>query len=306
MDGLLLVDKPAGPTSHDVVVRMRRALRERRIGHTGTLDPAATGLLPLVLGRATRLARFLSATGKTYEADIRLGLSTDSGDAHGRPVGAAHAGPLPSPDEVSRALDQFRGTYLQQPPAFSARKIAGCRSYRLARQARDTDVDLIRPAPSRVTVERLEIVAYAEPDLKLVVTSSAGFYVRSLAHDLGQRLGTGAHLTALRRTRAGAFGVDRAIELAAAERDPERARGALIPMSAMMPGWSAVVLTADGVRHACSGRDLGPADFDGAEGEAAAITTGGRVRLIDGAGELVGIAEAATAPGFLHPSVVLM
>jgi tRNA pseudouridine55 synthase len=284
---------------------MRRVLRERRIGHTGTLDPAATGLLPLVVGRATRLARFLSATGKTYEAGIRLGVSTDSGDAHGRPVGTAHDGPLPLPDEVARALDQFRGTYLQQPPAFSARKIAGRRSYCLARQARDTDVDLIRPAPSRVTVDHIEIVTYEQTDLKLVVSCSAGFYVRSLAHDLGQHLGTGGHLTALRRTRAGTFGLDRAIELAAAEGDPERARAALIPIAEMMPQWSAVALTADGVRHARSGRDLGPADFDSIEGDAAAIAMGGPVRLIDDKGELVGIGEAS-APGFLHPSVVLM
>jgi tRNA pseudouridine55 synthase len=305
MDGLLLVDKPAGPTSHDVVVRMRRALRERRIGHTGTLDPAATGLLPLVVGRATRLARFLSGAGKTYEAVIRLGVSTDSGDSHGRPVGTAHDGPLPSPDEIARALDQFCGTYLQQPPAFSARKIAGRRSYRLARQARDA-VDLIRPAPTRVTVDHIAMLTYEQADLKLVISCSAGFYVRSLAHDLGQHLGTGAHLTALRRTRAGTFLLDRAIELAAAEADPERARAALIPMAEMMPGWSTVVLTADGVRHARSGRDLGPADFGGSEGDAAAIAPAGRVRLIDGAGELVGIGEPAGAPGFLHPSVVLM
>src|SRR5438309_6499757 len=125
MDGLLVVDKPSGPTSHDVVARMRRILRERRIGHTGTLDPAATGVLPLVVGRATRLARFLSASDKTYEAAIRLGISTDTCDAQGGPVGAAHQGPWPSRDEIDRALDAFRGQFLQHPPAFSAKKIAG-------------------------------------------------------------------------------------------------------------------------------------------------------------------------------------
>jgi tRNA pseudouridine55 synthase len=310
MDGLLLVDKPVGPTSHEVVARMRRALGERRIGHTGTLDPAAAGLLPLVLGRATRLARFLTAGDKTYEAELRLGVSTDSGDAHGQPVGGAHAGPLPSRDEIAHALDRFRGTYLQQPPAFSAKKIGGQRSYRLARRARLEPESIaggaLRPAAATVTVGSLELVAYAAPDLKLVVSCSAGFYVRSLAHDLGQRLGTGAHLTALRRTRAGIFALEQAIELAAAERDPARALAAVIPMPQMMPGWISVVLTDGGVRRARNGCDLGPGDFEGAAIVATGMSPSGPVRLMDAAGELVGLAEPADTPGLLHPSVVLM
>src|SRR5882672_7690089 len=135
MDGLLVVDKPSGPTSHDVVARLRRVLGERRVGHTGTLDPLATGVLPLVVGRATRLARFLSASDKSYEAVIRLGMSTDTADAVGAPIGSPFAGSLPSPDAIDRALDAFRGTFLQQPPAFSAKKIDGKRSYDLARAA---------------------------------------------------------------------------------------------------------------------------------------------------------------------------
>jgi tRNA pseudouridine55 synthase len=308
MDGLLLVDKPAGPTSHDVVARMRRVLGERRIGHTGTLDPGATGLLPLVLGRATRLARFLSATDKTYEADLRLGVATDSGDTDGRPVGAPYAGPLPSRDEIEHALEGFRGTYLQQPPALSARKIAGRRSYTLARKARlesDADSDPIRPAPTEVTVSRIEILACEGSALKLLVDCSAGFYVRSLAHELGQRLRTGAHLSGLRRTRTGTFTVEDSIALATAERQPERARAAIVPMVEALRGWSSVVLTADGVRHACHGRDLGPADFAAAGGFDAASSAHALVRLIDGTGELVGIAEASRAPGLLHPSVIL-
>ena len=122
MDGLLLVDKPAGPTSHDVVERMRVLLGERRIGHTGTLDPAATGLLPLVLGRATRLARFLTARDKRYEAAIRLGLNTSSGDADGDPAGLPFTGTLPLREAIERALDAFRGTFAQQPPALSAKR----------------------------------------------------------------------------------------------------------------------------------------------------------------------------------------
>src|SRR5262245_42593852 len=128
MEGLLVIDKPAGPTSHDVVARVRRLLRERRVGHTGTLDPIATGVLPLVVGRATRLARFLSAGDKAYQAVIVLGYATDTGDRAGRPVparGSAEPSRLPSREEIERALDGFRGTFLQQPPAYSAKKIGG-------------------------------------------------------------------------------------------------------------------------------------------------------------------------------------
>src|SRR5262245_3192515 len=133
MDGVLVADKPVGPTSHDVVALARRALGTSRIGHTGTLDPAASGVLPLVVGRATRLARFLSAGGKTYEAVVRLGWSTDTADAHGSPIGNTYAGAMPSRDAIEEALDQFRGNFLQQPPAYSAKKIDGRRSYVLAR-----------------------------------------------------------------------------------------------------------------------------------------------------------------------------
>ncbi len=124
MDGVLVIDKPAGPTSHDVVARVRRLLRERRVGHTGTLDPMATGVLPLVVGRATRLARFLSASDKTYEAVVALGYATDTGDSTGTPIGDRRpAGTPPARDAIDRALDEFRGTFLQQPPAYSAKKI---------------------------------------------------------------------------------------------------------------------------------------------------------------------------------------
>jgi tRNA pseudouridine55 synthase len=136
MDGLLVVDKPAGPTSHDIVARVRRVLGQTRVGHTGTLDPMASGVLPLVLGRATRLARFLSGSDKTYEAEIRLGVATDTYDAEGLETTEVHRGPMPSTDDIERELDAFRGTFMQQPPAYSAKKIGGRRSYALARTAR--------------------------------------------------------------------------------------------------------------------------------------------------------------------------
>src|SRR5438552_11222895 len=132
MDGLLVIDKPVGPTSHDVVQRVRRLLAEPRIGHTGTLDPMASGVLALVLGRATRLARFLIGADKSYEAVVRLGQSTDSGDVAGRPTGAPYTGPMPGAEAIDRAIEPFRGRFEQQPPALSAKRIAGQRSYRIA------------------------------------------------------------------------------------------------------------------------------------------------------------------------------
>ena len=309
MDGLLLVDKPAGPTSHDVVERMRIVLRERRVGHTGTLDPAATGLLPLVLGRATRLARFLSAGDKRYEAAIRLGISTATGDADGEPAGPPYTGPRPSRDAVDRALDAFRGTFSQRPPAFSAKRIAGRRSYTLARRARvnaDPGAGLVQAAAVIVTAHRIDLVSYENDTITVRLDCSAGFYVRSLANDLGSRLGTGAHVTMLRRTRSGACSVDDAIALADAEQHPARAASSIVPMSCMLADWSSVILTAEGVRRAVSGRDVGPADIqDASEPGRRTGAARGLVRLVDAAGELVGVGAPSSTPGLLHPSVVL-
>jgi len=309
MDGLLIIDKPAGPTSHDVVSRMRRALRERRIGHTGTLDPAATGVLLLVIGSATRLAKFLSASDKSYEAVVRLGFSTDTADAEGQPIGPVFDRPLPLRGAIESALEAFRGTFLQQPPAYSAKKIDGTRSYVLARaraQAAPGPADAHDlPDPVRVTVHRLELVTVEADHVTLEVDCSAGFYVRSLAHDLGQRLGVGAHLAELRRTRTGDFTLDQATRLDVIERDPQHAIDALIPPADMLPGLASVTLNAEGVLRAVHGREL---DIDhglGTRGPAA-LRPSEFVRLLDQSGQLVGIAEPTGAPGILHPSVVLV
>ena len=315
MDGLLVIDKPAGPTSHDVVARLRRVLRERRIGHTGTLDPGATGVLPLVLGRATRLARFLSARDKQYEAVIRLGTATDTYDAHGVPSGVRHQGAWPSRSEIEAVLDTFRGTSLQQPPAFSAKKIEGRRSHRLARAARATSrpdrPDL--PAPVPVTAQAIDLTSVEDDLVTLRIDCSAGFYVRSLAHDLGDRLGVGAHLTALRRTRSGDLTFADALPLDVAERDRDAARAAVIPLDRMLPSLSAVVLTHAGARHVAHGRDLGSADIAQDPPAAASppcvrlpLAAQQCVRLMTEGGQLLGIAEPAEAPGLLHPSVVLV
>jgi tRNA pseudouridine55 synthase len=311
VDGLLLVDKPAGPTSHDVVARARRILNERRIGHTGTLDPFASGVLPLVIGRATRLARFLSASDKTYEAIVRLGVATDSGDVDGTPIGDPYQGALPTRAAIDRALDAFRGTFLQQPPALSAKKIGGRRSHRLARaRGAHRPAEETSPLPARVPVTAaIELAAMKGDTVTLIVQCSAGFYIRSLANDLGAALGTGAHVVALRRTRSGDLMLDVAIPLADLEQDPSRAAAAVIPMSKMLPGLARVVLTPEGVRRTAHGRDLGPADFATGTTHSAlepSALQAPAVRLVDSAGELVAIAERSAGSGLLHPSVVLM
>jgi tRNA pseudouridine55 synthase len=345
MDGLLLVDKPAGPTSHDVVARMRRALREKRIGHTGTLDPLATGLLPLVLGKATRFAQFLSAGDKSYDATIRLGFATDTADSQGVAIGEIYSGEWPTREIIDAALEPFRGTFMQQPPAFSAKKIDGRRSYAIARAARadarlkpratrepdppgppDRGDPLNRfgpsdrpelpagavvralPAPASVTTRRIEIVSVEQDIVTLSVDCSAGFYIRSLAYDLGQRLGIGAHLTALRRTRSGDFDVTQAVTLEAAERDPACITGSMVAMSRMLPGYPSVTLTDEGVRHVLHGRAVGPADWSHEDARLPPVPSpfSGPVRLLDPHGELIALGRPTTDSGLLHPFVVLV
>ena len=289
MDGLLVIDKPVGPTSHDVVARMRRVLGERRIGHTGTLDPNASGVLPLVIGKATRLAKFLSGGGKTYEALVHLGVATDTYDAEGAPAGAPWTGPMPARDAIERVLDQFRGTFMQQPPAYSAKKLDGERSYRAARAGR-----ALLPEPVPVTVERLTIIEIAGSDLTLNVECSAGFYVRALANDIGKRLGVGAHLAALRRTVSSGLTLDDATPLEFAEQSKEDAMDAVVPMESMLPQFGQVVLTDETLLQAIHGRNI-----------SASAPVSGPVRLVDQLGQLVGIGEPTSVPGVLHPAVVL-
>ena len=335
MDGLLVIDKPTGPTSHDVVARVRRAIGEPHVGHAGTLDPMASGVLLLLLGRATRLARFLSACDKWYDAIIRLGVATDTYDADGIPVGLPYDGPLPSRETLEHTLDAWRGSFLQRPPAFSAKKIAGRRSYKLARARRSDEREPSAgrawdPTPAQegtsgragagescplpeavaVLVHRLELVAFEGDIITLRLSCSAGFYVRSLAHDLGQRLGVSAHLAELRRTRSGDVTLADTLPLHVVERDPDRAAGAVVPLARMLPGLAPVVLTPEGARRATHGRDLGPGDIEkaGAHLFGAAADKphdGMSVRLLDSAGQLIGIGEPARTPGLLHPSVVL-
>jgi tRNA pseudouridine55 synthase len=307
MNGVLVLDKPAGPTSHDVVARVRRAVGVSRIGHTGTLDPLATGVLALVIGRATRLAQFLSGDEKEYEAGIRLGRATPTYDAEDRihvdpATGARFLLEPPRPPEdidparIGAALGDFTGTYLQAPPPFSAKKLAGVPAYELARRNQPVEV-----RPVRVTARSLTLERYENGLVRVRVVCSAGFYVRSLAHGVGQALGCGAHLETLRRTRAGDFRLDQAIGLDEVERLGPAAASHMIAMRSLLPLLPPVVVNEAGARRAAHGNALAPADL--AEGSAAGVAS--CVRVLDAEGTLLGIAEP-TGGGFLHPVVVLV
>jgi tRNA pseudouridine55 synthase len=204
-EGLLLVDKPAGMTSHDVVAIARRALGERRIGHAGTLDPFATGLLVLLAGRMTRLLPYLDGEPKVYEARIRFGAETDTDDLTGRTVREA---PPPIRADVDRAITALTGAIDQEPPAYSAKQVGGRRAYDAARSGAP-----VRLPPSRVTIHSWEIKRRSNDALDAVITCSGGTYVRALARDLGRQAASAAHLASLRRTRSGPFSVSDACQL---------------------------------------------------------------------------------------------
>lgn len=206
-DGFILpVDKPAGPSSHDVVSTARRALNEGRVGHCGTLDPFASGLLILCVGRATRLAEYLSATEKSYLASARLGIETESHDPEGRVTARSEAWRELSRERIELAFSEFSGTIEQVPPRFSAKKVEGERAYRAARRGERAELDAVR-----VEIRGIEVEKWDPPTLTFSVHCSAGTYVRALARDLGRNLGVHAHLATLRRTRSGVIGEDDAI-----------------------------------------------------------------------------------------------
>jgi tRNA pseudouridine55 synthase len=262
----------------------------------------------------------MSQSDKAYDATIELGAATTTFDSEGDPVGPSYGGPWPDTMEIERALEEFRGTFLQQPPVYSAKRIAGKRSYAMARRAASrtgvTGVTTIRalpvPAPIRVTTSRVELLGVDDGLVRLHIHCSAGFYVRSLAHDLGQRLGTGARLVSLRRTRSGHLTLDHTIQLNAIE-EPEHGReaaaSALVPLARMLPELRRVVLTSAGIRRATTGRDVGPEDsLTGFDDLAAPGAPGvsDAVRLLTETGDLIGIAGPSKASGFLHPVLVLM
>jgi tRNA pseudouridine55 synthase len=199
VNGLLVIDKPGGMTSHDVVGKLRRITGERSIGHLGTLDPMATGVLPLVLGKFTRLAQYFSSAEKSYSGAIRFGFATDTFDAEGEPAGP-DSEPLLTQDQVRAAAARFHGEMEQMPPAYSAKKIGGKPAYKLAREGKPVELK-----PAKVCIASFEITGVEGAEASFTMSISAGGYVRSVAHELGQDLGCGAHLSRLRRTQAGVF-----------------------------------------------------------------------------------------------------
>jgi tRNA pseudouridine55 synthase len=296
MDGVLVIDKPAGPTSHDVVAFARRVLREKRIGHTGTLDPLATGVLPLVIGKATRLASLLASSDKVYEATVRLGATSDTYDAAGQLSDVAPSVSGIGRSDVERALEDFRGTFEQMPPPFSAKKVGGVPAYKLARKQKPTSL-----AAVAVTVHDLELLGIQEGLVRLRVRTSPGFYVRSLAHDLGRRLGCGAYLESLRRTRSGGFDLESAVGLDSLDLEPALAASRIVPLHDLLPELPAVRVTEVGAGRVVHGNFLTLQHFT----EKVTVPFSGAVRVIDGDGRLLAIAESG-GDGVLRPSVVLV
>jgi tRNA pseudouridine55 synthase len=283
---VFLVAKPPGPTSHDVVDRARRALGMSRVGHLGTLDPFAQGLLVLVTGPATRLATFASGWTKRYEGTARLGVATDTDDASGRPVATSAEWRDLDRAAVERALEGLRGAQEQRPPAYSAVKVAGERAYKRARRG-----ETVAPAARRVEVFELELTRWAPPDFDFRATVSAGTYVRSLVRDAGARLGCGAHLTRLVRTAVGPF--DLADAVPAEALTPAAARAPDVLVSGL-PRRDLTAPERDAVAH---GRPVPAAD----------AAPGGQVALF-AAGTLVAVAERAAHDGaeILKPRVVVV
>ena len=317
--GLLVVDKPEGPTSHDVVGRVRRVLHEKRVGHAGTLDPLASGVVVVLVGIATRLSPYLTSDSKRYRATVRLGFATTTYDWQGDPL----APPAPVPVDVEarlrEALDARLGPHLQTPPAYSAKKIDGERAHRLARRG-----EAVAPAPALVTLKAWTLVALDGDTATIDLHTSAGFYVRSLAHDVGAALGCGGHLAALRRTASGGFLIEDAVALPEPDAPAADLLVAMRPLAALLPDWPAAVVTTVGAKRVSHGvligpdactawpTEAGPALAQSGFGAASPDISGRgdpplqrppTVRLVDEAGRL--LALATWRDGLLHPSVVL-
>lgn len=298
---MLVVDKPAGPTSHDVVDRVRRALGIRKAGHTGTLDPFATGVLPVCIGKATRLARFLTGTDKTYRATVRLGFATTTDDLTGDPIGPPRPSDVPA-EALERACRALTGPLMQAAPAFSAKWVQGRRAYDLARVGIETP----RPVSS-ITVHALTVLGHEDDRVEIEVRCSAGTYVRALARDLGEALGTGGHLVALRRTVSGPFTMADAVAW------DEIAPGApMTPLPHLLGDLPAVTVAAAGLEALRHGRALDRRLV--AVGFPAGAPPA-RMRVLDDAGRLVALAVPRgfepPAPGLtiepvLHPDIVLV
>jgi tRNA pseudouridine55 synthase len=312
MDGVLVIDKPAGVTSHDVVAGIRRILHVRRVGHTGTLDPFATGVLVILVGRATRLAQFLSGLEKEYEAVIRLGYATDTGDRTGKPIGLGEEESKPgsttvggwSRQQIEAALASLRGEIDQVPPMYSAKKQGGRKLYELARRGEE-----VERKPVRVCIHEFEAIKSTGEllkdnldgtyDFEVRVACSSGTYVRTLAEDFGRRLGVGAHLAELRRTRVADFEIQNANTLEQLKVNfAEEALGKILyPPDAALSRFAFVDLSADDISKVRNGLSIHVADAAWSDGE--------RVRIRNEKGDLIAVGKFDATSGSLHPEVVI-
>ncbi len=294
MNGLLIIDKPAGITSHDVVARVRRALKTKRVGHTGTLDPFATGVMVVLVGKATRLAQFLDKDEKEYEAVVKFGFETDTGDNTGQRT----ADSALQAEEIAERLEnidwesvlqKFRGSIEQIPPMYSAKKVEGKKLYELARQGVE-----IERKPVTVNIAKLELIdsALRTPHSAVLrVACSAGTYIRTLAEEIGREIGVGAHLTALRRTRAGRFSIDEATRL------DEVSEADLRPVEQAVEHLPEFVLREDRVAKTLNG--MSTRDLSGT------FTEGQQIRMTSPTGELIAIGNYDDSEKVVKPKVGL-
>lgn len=290
MNGVLIIDKPAGMTSHDVVNRVRRILHERSVGHMGTLDPMATGVLPLVVGRLTRLAQFYTGSEKTYEGEIRFGFATDTYDAEGDPTTAPCDNIKVSLEDLRALALQFTGLVRQMPPPFSAKKIAGVPAYKLARSKKEVNLE-----PVEVEIKEFDILSAGRDRASFSARVASGTYMRSIAHDLGQQLGTGAHLASLRRTRVGEFDQADAHSLSQLETAMQtgEVEALLIHARRLLPEFPSVTATDETAAMIRNGRAVNLPELSRAR----------QVKVFRGQSELIAIATRIAGTLF-QPKVV--
>ena len=303
MDGILVIDKPEGPTSHDVVARVRRALKTKRVGHTGTLDPFATGVMVVLVGQATRLAQFLDKDAKEYEAEVQFGFETDTGDRTGERK--TENGQLKTEEVAVRLatvdweeiFSHFRGDIMQTPPMYSAKKIDGKKLYELARKGEDVER---KPVPVRI--HELELlpdqIRNPKSQIRIRVRCSAGTYIRTLAEDIGRHIGVGAHLTSLRRTTSGRFALAQAVTLDELKQHAEPAK-LLLPLETAvdhLPEFRVPETRIAATRNGLSTRLR----------DAAAFTDAEPIRMTDPDGRLLAVGRYSSEENSVQPKIVLV
>lgn len=299
-DGCLIIDKPEDWTSHDVVGKLRKILRTKRIGHTGTLDPFATGVLVALVGKATRLAQFLDKDVKEYEAEIAFGFETDTGDRTGTQKAEGKRQNI-SAEEIEKVLPEFRGEILQTPPMYSAKKIEGKKLYELARKGVE-----IEREPVKVKIYGLELIKETQnsklktQNFSVRVACSAGTYIRTLAEDIGKRLETGAHLAELRRRRAGKFDLSKAVTLEELEKQvaENRIGEIAISMNEAISHLPQIILSEEEILKTRNGQKLKSENLAAKDGE--------NVRIIDEGENLLAVGIFNEAEKTVQPKIVLM